>query len=133
MSWDVLILKFDGSPPSLDELPDDFKPTELGMADQVRVLISHCLPTVDWSDLSWGMFDGGNFTIEFNLSSKDSVDSFMLHVRGNGDAVPTVVNICRPNGWSAYDVSTGKFIDLEHPSSEGWEAFKKFRDGAIKK
>jgi hypothetical protein len=55
----------------------------------------------------------------------------MLHVRGGGDAVAAILQFTRPNKWSAFDCSTGAFIDLENPSHEGWEGLQTARDEAV--
>ena len=60
------------------------------------------------------------------------MDSIMLHVRGGGDAVTPIVAMCRNCGWQALDFSTGKLIDLDHPSSESWQRFQAYRDKIVR-
>lgn len=132
MSWDLMVFNFYGSPPNkFDDLPDDHKHNPLGSAGTVRKSISQYLPGVDWSDPTWGIYDGDEFLIEFNTGEGDPVDSIMLHVRGGGDAIAAMLQFANPNKWSLLDLSTGEFLDPENPSQKGWENFQATRDKVI--
>ena len=132
MSWDVLVCNYYGSPPKdMENLPDDHKPDPLGSASTVRMSISQNLPGVDWSDPTWGIYDGDEFSIEFNTGEEDPINSIMLHVRGGGDAIAAMLQFANPNKWSLLDFSTGQFLDPENPSQQGWEDFQAFRDKAL--
>jgi hypothetical protein len=134
MSWDVMVFNFDGSPPrDFDELPESHKPDPLGPACNVREAISKQLSDVDWSDCTWGIFEGDGFSIEFNTGTDDPIDSIMLHVRGGGDAITAMLRFAIPNKWSLLDCSTGDFIDPENPSQEGWQGFQDYRDKVVEK
>ncbi len=133
MSWDVMIFRFDSPPPPISKWPDNFRPVALGEAQEIRNKISHDFPNIDWSDPAWGIFDGKGYSIEFNLQKEGVVEGFMLHVRGGGDPLPTICKLCLIHGWYAFDCSTGYFIDLDHPSREGWTSFQQFRDKVISK
>jgi hypothetical protein len=117
MSWDVMVFNYGGPPPhDLSALPDDHKPEPLGAASFVRDSISMHLPGVDWSDPAWGIYGNDGFAIEFNSGKDDPVDSIMLHVRGEGDAIPAILQFANPNKWSLFDCSTGYFIDPQDAS-----------------
>jgi len=132
MSWDVMIFKTDGITKA-DELPSDFKAESLGDAEELRNRLNELFRTIDWSDAKWGTYIGGGFSLEFNFRECGPVDSFMLHVRGGGDAISPIVVMCKHFGWRAFDCSTGEFLDLANPSFEGWVGFQRFRDKAIKR
>jgi hypothetical protein len=132
MSWDVMVFNFGGRPPrSLDELPDDHKPDPLGSLEAVRDLISARLPDVDWSDPTWGIYENDGFSIEFNIGNDDPVDSIMLHVRGDGDPISSLLQVANPNQWTLFDCSTDQFLDPNNPSQQGWQDFQTFRDQVI--
>ena len=132
MSWDVMVCNYYSSPPdNFEDLPADHKPDSLGSAGMVRKSISRHLPGVDWSDPTWGIYDGDELSIEFNTGDEDPIDSIILHVRGGGDAIATMLQFANPNKWSLLDLSTGKYLDPENPSQEGWESFQADRDKAI--
>ncbi len=130
MSWDVLILKADGTTP-MGELPEDFKPDPLGQAEDLRKRLSEVFDSLDWTDPAWGILDGDGFSFEFNFKKSGIVDSFMLHVRGGGNAVAPIVAMCKHFGWQALDCSTGDFIDLNEPSTKSWEHFQAYRDRVV--
>lgn len=132
MSWDVLVLNYEGRRVSeIDE--EQLKSVPLGPAAQVRKRIAAHLPGVDWSDPAWGIFHGEDFSIEFNAEKSDPLESIMLHVRGGGDVVPTLLSFATPNGWALLDMSSTEFIDPENPSPEGWEGFQEYRDKVVKR
>ena len=132
MSWDVMVCNYNGTPPNnIENLPDDHKPPPLGMTGTVRNSISRYLPDVDWSDPTWGIYDGDEFSIEINTGDEDLIDSIILHVRGDGNAIDAMLQFANPNKWSLLDLSTGKYLDPKNPSQEGWENYKAFRDKAL--
>lgn len=132
MSWDVMVFNLGGAAPPLDQLQEsDCAP--LGPAADVRKQISSLLPGVDWSDPTWGCYEGDGFSIEFSVGADDPIDNMMLHVRGGGDAISAITKFARPLGWSALDCSTGEFLDPDRPSQAGWEAFQAYRDKLVDK
>lgn len=128
MSWDVLIFDFKGEEPPATQ---DFKPPSMGSTGAVRLTVSRNLPRVDWSDPNLGILEAKEFSIEFNLGDEDPVTNMMLHVRGTGDPVTVIADLCKATGWRALDCSTGEWLDLADPLHEGWSAFQEFRDRAI--
>ena len=133
MSWDVMVMKFEGARPTVEELENgDAIPIALGPGDKVRKAITKSLPDVDWSDPTWGTYTGDGFSIEFNAGAALIYD-LMLHVRGGGNAIDAIMKFATPNGWSVLDCSTDQFLDPQNPSQEGWEGFQKFRDKVVKK
>lgn len=129
MSWDVMVFNYHGQPPNdFADLPEDHKPDSLGPASSVRDAIAMHLPGVDWSDTAWGIYGGDGFSIEFNTGGEDPINSIMLHVRGGGDAITSMLQFATPMKWSLFDCSTGEFLDPAAPSHEGWEGFQAFRD-----
>ncbi len=131
MSWDVMIFNTRGkTPPSIEEFQES-DCESFGAAAAVRQGISMILPGIDWSDPTWGIYDGDGFSIEFNVGSEDPIESIMLHVRGGGDAISAITSFARPLGWTALDCTTGELLDLDNPSQVGWENFQAFRDKVI--
>lgn len=131
MSWDVLVLNYEGAPPPSDQMDDAPPPKPLGPAARVRKGINAYLPGVSWSANAGGVYEGEGYTIEFGFSKGEPIDSIMLHVRGEGDAIAAMLRFAEPNGWSLYDCSTDEYLDPANPSSEGWEGFQDFRDEAL--
>jgi len=128
-----MVFNFHGNPPEdLSLLPEHDRPAPLGAAKEVREVIALVLPGVDWSDTTWGVYEGEGFSFEFNAGPNDPIDSIMIHVRGGGDAIAALLAFAIPNKWSLLDCSTCEFIDPMNPSQEGWQGFQNYRDHVIK-
>ena len=50
MSWDVMVFRFAGKPPTSTEGMDDAERLPLGPAAEVRAGISSALPQTNWND-----------------------------------------------------------------------------------
>lgn len=132
MSWDVMVLDYGGNPPSVKEWTDDDRPNLMGKAPEIRAKIDRYLPGVDWSDPTWGVFDGDGFSFEFSINEPLDV-GFMVYVRGSGDSVSALLQAATPNGWSLFDTSANDFIDPDNPSTAGWKRWQGFRDQVVEK
>jgi hypothetical protein len=123
MSWDIFIYSQDPR-----QLNAGAKVPPLGDAADVRAKISKSLPAVDWKDPAWGVLEGKGWSIEFYHQTNGVADSLMLLVRGGGEPVPAICQLCKENGWVALDSSTGQLMDLNAAPSKSWEQFQKYRD-----
>ena len=123
MSWDIYIIKFDGEPSSEALEAEGFKPLPMGTAEDVRECISSQWPQTDWDDPEWGSYEADGYSIEFNLGS-GIIDGLMLHIRGSGNPIPSVVRLCQQNSWTAIDGDT--FLD--EVSDKSWQEWQRFRD-----
>jgi hypothetical protein len=132
MSWDVMIFNFGGKTlPRIGELKEsDCEP--LGPAAEIRRKVTLSLAGIDWLDPTWGLYQGTGFSVEFNLGRDDLIRNMMLHVRGSGDAISAITEFASPLGWSAFDCSTGEYLDLQNPSQAGWKGFQEYRDKVVK-
>ena len=130
MSWDVMVFKFAGTPPSIEEF-DESNLQPMGAHASIRERISQHLPGVDWSDPTWGNYERDGLSFEFNMGEDDPITNFMVHVRGTGDAIAALMRFAVPSGWTVLDCSTGEFLDPANPSDAGWTGFQAFRDRVI--
>jgi hypothetical protein len=128
MSWDVMIYDIGGNLPSSIEQFDESTARDLGTTESVRSTISEALPETDWSDQAWGIYDGDDYFFEFNIGNDDMVDSFMVHVRGGGDAISGLIKVIALKNWTILDCSTGEFIDPKKPNQKGWQDFQEFQN-----
>jgi hypothetical protein len=126
MSWDVVLLKT-----KINLVDKNANPDNLGKKDEIIERLTTLLPTLDYSDTSWGIFTDKNFSIEFNTGTDDIVETIMLHIRGGGDPLVIIKIICDSENWFALDCSTTEYIDTDNLSKESWENFQKFRDKII--
>ncbi|MCA9676531.1 MAG: hypothetical protein KC464_15975 [Myxococcales bacterium] len=132
MSWDVLIQELPVDLRSLDEIPDDLVPRPLGTRAELLATIRAAVPVADLSDPSWGVIDGGGYSIEINLGQGDPVAAVMLHVRGGPPAFAVVRTLVMAIGRPALDCGTGAVIDFEAPdAAAGFEAWRAYRDRVV--
>lgn len=134
MSWDISVFAAKVPPPPVAEMPADWRGETFGAIDNVRRKISICLPAVDWSDPTWGKYDGDGFSLEFNVGDKESdeqSDGFMVHVRGGGDAATTLLALGRRWGWYLLDCSQGEWLHHCADVEAGWKGFQTFRDRVL--
>ena len=131
MSWDILVQAAKFSPPPVAEMPKDWHGDVLGTGDEVRAKISLAIPGVNWTDPTWGVFDGDGFYFEFNMGKKESCDNFMIHVHGGGDAVSLLLYLAEQCGWYLLDTSEGEWLHRMPNAEKGWKGFQVFRDGVL--
>lgn len=109
------------------DIPENFSST-LGPQPQVLSVIAAILPGLDLSDPAWGILDGQDFSIEFNIGCSDPVDTIMLHVRGGEAAIDPIRHICEHTGWRALDLNIGDFINFSGDPAAGLQKWRDHRD-----
>ena len=128
MSWDVFIFASRDVSPPVEQMPDDWRGELLGSVEEVRGIISELLPGVDWSDPSWGLYDGSGYSYEFSIASGPTSGGFAIHVRGGGDAIAPLLRIAERRGWFLLDSSQGEWIHHCTEPGRGWACFQAYRD-----
>ncbi len=117
MSWDVILMNVPSNIESGTEFEEDLP--ELGSKTKVLSILSNALPSINLSDPAWGILDGDNFSIEFNMGDDDPVHTIMLHVRGSDDVTGVIDRICQHSGWRAFDTTVGDFINFAKNPTAG--------------
>ena len=133
MSWDVLIVEAEDTPDDLNTVPSGWKPKPMGKASDIRAQINASFPEVKWSVPDWGTYQHKNLSIEFNFQAAGVVESFALHIRGDGDPIPIIERLCKDNGWAAIDYYDSRKIDFKADPQSHWKRFTKYRDHAFDK
>ena len=85
-------------------------------------------PAVEQAD-----YDGESFSIRLYGFDQVPLVSVCAEIRGNGNPLPAIAALCRPNGWIAIDIANNQPVDLEAEAASGWEFFTQWRDDAIRK
>jgi len=130
MSWDVMLMNVSPTIVTGDDFPEDFT-SELGPRAQVLSRMTAILPSLDLTDPTWGILDGDDFFIEFNIGDRDPVDVMTLHIRGGNGVISVIQRICEHTGWRAFDTSTGDFIDFTANPAEGLHQWRASRDQVV--
>jgi hypothetical protein len=132
MSWDVFVFKAPNHVGTVDQIAKDFEPEPLGAAADVRVRLRDATRGLDLSDTAWGQLNGSTWSIDLNIGSDDPVDSIMLHVRGTGDdLISIVVGIATAVHARALDISTGEFLTGDPGQIDGWHGFQRYRNQVL--
>ena len=129
MSWDLLVVNLPDVE-SIDDIPKDYVLPSLGKLENIIARIKKIIPKVDFSHSDWVILIEESFSIEFSMGTNETCDSFMLHVRGGGNAVLTISYLLKEMRLRAYDCQSGDFftVDSAQGSFADWQAF---RDGVI--
>ena len=131
MSWDVMVMRIPEGLTSLDEISEDFDEPLCGLREVGPTLLS-VFPDLDLSDPTWGILEGDDFSIEFNIGDEDPCDSIMLHVRGGDGALTPIRALCATTGWAAIDAGGGELIDTNGEGAvSGFTEWQEFRKKAL--
>ena len=131
MSWDVTLFKSSDGQFRRETLQS------MGSPEVVRSAISRGLPSVIWSEPDYGRGSAGSFLLsfhvgrEFDLGPDKPVSHVTMAVRGSGDPMQLLSALCTANAWQAWDWTSAKTLDPANPSSEGWQSFQRFCQGAL--
>jgi hypothetical protein len=124
MSWDIFVQDMPREAKSIGDIPAGFRPASIGERSVIIQRIREVVPTVDFSDPSWGRIAADGWSIEVNLGAKEDCQGFALHVRGGDAAAGAVAAILEHLGLRALDSQTGDFFV---PGPEAVESFRKWR------
>ncbi len=96
----------------------------LGTKAELQAMIAAVLPIVDCpEDYSVTYTDEkGGYVLTFHIGSRESDEAIgvlNISVRGSGDLRPALSPLAKAYGWSLYDGSTGRLLDLAKPWPSG--------------
>jgi len=128
MSWDIFVQDFPLDARSVAEIPPDFQPATIGRTSDIIVKIRTVLPMADFSDPTWGLIDGSDWSIEVSIRAQEVCDGFALHVRGGGGAVGAVSAILDTLKLRAVDSQTGEFFVGGEEGLESFRQWNAYRD-----
>ena len=121
MSWDLIVFADDTptttGPSGAAHLPDDFEPTVIGTAADVRRVISETFPATDWRNPGLGALDGGGFSFEIALEPEGPVTSFTIVTRG--DAAGAAVLLRDRTGWQMIETGGGTWLGKARAARAG--------------
>lgn len=126
MSWDVYIQDFPPTAKTLAEIPDDFELRPIGMRSDITAMIRDVIPSVNFTNLSWGTFENNDFSIEFQMGDEENCTSVFLLVRGGGNPVPLIAALLDRLQLRGVDLHTGEFFDVEsaRDSFGTWQSYR---------
>ena len=132
MSWDIFVQDIPASATSVDEIPDDFIPRQIGTRDAILDAIRSTLPFADMSDLSWIRVNSHGIDLEISLREADPVKSFAFHVRGGEHSIGAIAEILNRLGLRAFDPGAQRGIFDPSTSVESLAHWQAYRDRVVK-
>jgi len=131
MSWDIFVMDMPSDITSVGEIPSDFRPRSMGSRSAIISKIKEIIPTADFSNPSWGLVLGDDWSIEVNIGEDEECDGFALHVRGGDAAVGAVASILDGLGIRAIDSQTGEFFVSGPSAIESFRKWRAYRDHVV--
>lgn len=77
-------------------------------------------------------FEGDCFSVELYGFQAEPLNEIYANVRGDGNPMPMLAALCRPNEWVAIDDTSGQPVDMTGASPSGWAAFRAYRDRVVR-
>ena len=124
MSWDIFVQDLPPDAKSVADIPADFKPAPIGKRSMMIERIKEIVPTVNFSDPSWGLIDGDGWSIEIDIGVQEDCDGFAFHIRGADAAAGVVAAILQHLKLRALDSQTG---DIFVPGADAVDSLRKWR------
>jgi hypothetical protein len=133
MSWDIFVQDLPPGIASVDDVPDDFVPSPIGLRSEVIARVSALYPECSFADPSWGVLDIPGCSIELNLGAREQLKSFAMHVRGDERALSIVAHILGELGMTALDPSapSGLFEQDAILRSESFARWRQYRASVV--
>lgn len=122
MSWDIFVQELPEGMQTIDEIPDDFRPGVIGKRSEIVRKICEAAPGADFSNPTWGVIDGPEYSIEVNIDEEEECTGFCLHVRGGEEAVAVVDRILGRLGMRA--LNPGSEGGIYQGGQKGIESFR---------
>jgi hypothetical protein len=126
MSWDIFVQDIPRSVNHIDDMPTDFEPRPLGQRAEVVQRILKVVPSVDFTDPSWGVIEGPDYSVEMNLGDEEEISAITLHVRGGDAAAGLVSELLTQCEWRAFDPESESGIFDPACAAESLKRWRRF-------
>ena len=118
---------------SVEEIPDDFEPSSIGLRSRVGSTIRRLYPeTIAESD-AWLTLAISGCSLEVNLGDGEQLSGFSFHVRGGESAPVVIAHILRTLGLRALDPSSDTGLFDEEAASKSLAKWEAHRDAVLYK
>jgi hypothetical protein len=127
VSWDIFVQNLPLGVNRVADIPGDFRSAPLGRRSEIIAKIQEAIPIADFSDPSWGIIDGKDWSIEVSMGDEEICSGFALHARGSDAASGAVAAILSHLGLRALDSQTGEFFVAGPAAVESFRHWRKYR------
>jgi hypothetical protein len=130
VSWDIALMNLPDVP-TITDVPEEFEFVPLGTREEVIAKIRDVVPEADFSDPSWGVITGADYSVEVNVGREaGQVDGVMLLLRGADGAFDVVARLLERLPWRGWDIQTGELYS-PGPARESFDRWRRWRDRVI--
>lgn len=129
MSWDIMLVNSRQKPDLDSDDPDLplFPPKA-----ELILAFRKTFPSLQVEENGWASIDAPDYSIELSFPDEEAPENqIMLFIRGGKDPMPHIAQLCRDNGWQAYDTTMGDYIDLDQPLKNGFSGWQSYRDQIV--
>ena len=131
MSWDIIAQDVPKDAATVQEIPDDFQPQPIGNRAHLIARIQQVVPQVDFTDPSWGIIEGDDWSIEVSTGDTEICKSIAFHVRGGDGAIGVVASILDALKLRAIDCQSSEFFTTGPETLERFHAWRRYRNRAV--
>ncbi|MEM6820159.1 MAG: hypothetical protein AAF578_15375 [Pseudomonadota bacterium] len=131
MSWDIFVQDLPKDAASVADIPEDFVPKDIGGRSDVIATITAVVPEADFSDPSWGLIDGKDWSIEVNIGDAETCSGFAFHVRGGDQAIGVIDTVLRALDLRAIDAQTGEFFVAGPDAQASLSKWREYRGTVV--
>ena len=131
MSWDIIAQDLPASVTSVEDISDDFQPKPIGNRAQLITQIQQVVPQVDFTDPSWGIIEGDDWSIEVSMGDEEFCNSIAFHVRGGDGAIGAVSVMLDKLKLRAINCQSNDFFTAGPESLESFQAWCRYRDRVV--
>lgn len=130
MSWDICIQDLPDGIVSVDDIPDDFVPRELGPREAIISAVQAAAPIV-LNAQGRGCIELQGGSIEVNVGEEDPCARVSLLVRGDDSVLEHIVAIVDVLGGKALDPGSDSGMFDREKALQSLHAWRTYRDQAV--
>ena len=131
MSWDVVVFNLKRKVASVEEI-DESVLVDIGTYANFEDLLKRRYPNLI-NDEGWLKINAHDLCLETSLGkSSDVFSNTIFHLSGE-NAVYELLELCKANGWQAFDTALGQMLDFEHPERNGYENHRRYVEQSMNK
>lgn len=131
MSWDVVVFNLKRKVANVEEI-DESVLLEIGTYANFEATLKRRFPALA-NHKGWLKADFGNCSLETSLGEPNGTFSnTIFHLHGE-NAIHELIELCKANGWQAFDTALGQMLDLDHPERNGYQDHRRYVEQIMNK
>jgi hypothetical protein len=130
MSWDFVVFNLKRKVASVEEIDESILVDIGTYADFESLLKRRFLMLLN--EDGWLRIDLGECSLETCLGdANERFSNTIFHLIGE-NAIYELIELCRTNGWQAFDTALSQMLDLDHPERNGYKEQRRYVEHIVK-